>query len=296
MGRSLYAAGLRAGDLVHNAFSYHFTPAGSMMESGAHAIGCTVFPAGTGQTEQQVQAIATLAPAAYVGTPSFLRILLEKADGMGLALPSLLKAAVSGEAFRRRCVTGCRPGLAPTELPHRRPSVSSPTRPRLGMAWWSEGGRRRDRRPDGRTGRDGEVGEVVVTTAEADYPMIRSAPCTSRRAAGPARPAAPTPGSAAGSGAPTRPRRSRPVRPPAQVAEIVRRHAEVGKARLVVEGEVAADRMTLRVEVAGAAEGLSERIAQTVRDVTKLRAEVVLCAPGSLANDGKVIEDLRPVG
>src|SRR5450432_1948454 len=98
MARALHAAGFRAGDLVHNSFSYHFTPAGAMMESGAHAIGCTVFPAGTGQTEQQVQAMAALAPSAYTGTPSFLRLILEKADELGVALPALKTALLSGEA------------------------------------------------------------------------------------------------------------------------------------------------------------------------------------------------------
>ena len=96
--RALAAAGFKAGDLIHNCYSYHFTPAGAMMESGAHALGCTVFPAGTGQTEQQVQAMAELKPAGYVGTPSFLKIILEKAAEMGVALPSVTKALVSGEA------------------------------------------------------------------------------------------------------------------------------------------------------------------------------------------------------
>ena len=99
LARALFAAGFRAGDLVHNCFSYHFTPAGSMLETGAHALGCTVFPGGTGQTEQQVQAIADLKPRGYVGTPSFLRIILDKADELGVALPSLARALVSGEAF-----------------------------------------------------------------------------------------------------------------------------------------------------------------------------------------------------
>ena len=99
LARALFAAGFRAGDLVHNCFSYHFTPAGSMLETGAHALGCTVFPGGIGQTEQQVQAIADLQPRGYVGTPSFLRIILDKADELGVALPSLARALVSGEAF-----------------------------------------------------------------------------------------------------------------------------------------------------------------------------------------------------
>jgi phenylacetate-CoA ligase len=99
VARAIYAAGFRAGELAHNCFSYHFTPAGSIMETGAHAIGCTVFPGGTGQTEQQVAVMAELKPAGYVGTPSFLKIIVEKAAEMGVALPSLKKALVSGEAF-----------------------------------------------------------------------------------------------------------------------------------------------------------------------------------------------------
>ena len=120
--RALYAAGFRAGELAYNCFSYHFTPAGSMMETAAHAVGCTVFPGGTGQTEQQVRAIADLAPSGYTGTPSFLKIILEKADELGVRLDSLRRALVSGEAFRRRCATGwpraasraTRPMAAPT--------------------------------------------------------------------------------------------------------------------------------------------------------------------------------------
>jgi phenylacetate-CoA ligase len=301
MGRSLFAAGFRAGDLVHNAFSYHFTPAGSMMESGAHAIGCTVFPAGTGQTEQQVQAMATLAPAAYVGTPSFLRILLEKADELHVALPGLVKAAVSAEAFPAplRDWLGARGiaafqsyGTADLGL------VAYETSAREGLVV-DEGVVVEIVRPGtGEPVPDGEVGEVVVTTLNPDYPLIRF---------GTGDLSAVLAGSCPTGRTNTRIRgwlgradQATKVRglfvQPSQVADIVRRHAEIGRARLVVEGEVAADRMTLHVEVAGAPEGLAERVAQSVRDVTKLRATVALCAPGSLPNDGKVIEDRRPIG
>ncbi len=99
MARAIYAAGFRRGELIHNSFSYHFVPAGSMMETGAHALGCTVFPGGTGQTEQQVHAMAELKPAGYIGTPSFLKIIIEKAAELGVPLPSVTKALVSGEAF-----------------------------------------------------------------------------------------------------------------------------------------------------------------------------------------------------
>jgi phenylacetate-CoA ligase len=176
MARSLFAAGFRAGDLVHNAFSYHFTPAGSMMESGAHAIGCTVFPAGTGQSEQQVQAMASLAPSAYAGTPSFLRILLDKADDMGVAVPSLTKAAVSGEAFpaalrdwlQARGITGYQSyGTADLGL------VAYETSAREGLVV-DEGVILEIVRPGtGEPLADGEVGEVVVTTLNPDYPLIR---------------------------------------------------------------------------------------------------------------------------
>jgi phenylacetate-CoA ligase len=301
MGRSLFAAGFRAGDLVHNAFSYHFTPAGAMMESGAHAIGCTVFPAGTGQSEQQVQAMATLAPAAYAGTPSFLRILLDKADEMGVALPSLTRAAVSGEAFpaalrdwltARGIAAYQSYGTADLGL------IAYETEAREGMVV-DEGVVLEIVRPgSGEALADGEVGEVVVTTLNPDYPLIRfgtgdlsavlPGPCPTGRTNTRIR------------GWLGRADQATKVRGlfvhPSQVADVVRRHAEIGRARLVVERDVAADRMTLRVEVAAWADGLAEGIAQTVRDVTKLRAEVVLCEPGSLPNDGKVIEDLRPVG
>src|SRR6478736_8731793 len=98
LARAMFAAGFRRGDLIHNCFSYHFVPAGSMMETGAHALGCTVFAGGTGQTEQQVNAIADLKPAGYAGTPSFLKIILEKAAEKQMQLSSLTKALVSGEA------------------------------------------------------------------------------------------------------------------------------------------------------------------------------------------------------
>ena len=176
--RALFAAGFRAGDLVHNSFSYHFTPAGSMMESGAHAIGCTVFPAGTGQTELQVQAMAALAPNAYAGTPSFLRLLLEKADETGVALPSLAKAALSGEAvplalrewLATRGIAAYQTyGTADLGL------VAYETEAREGLVV-DEGVIVEIVRPGtGDPVADGEVGEVVVTTLNPDYPLIRFA-------------------------------------------------------------------------------------------------------------------------
>jgi phenylacetate-CoA ligase len=174
--RALAAAGFKAGELIHNCFSYHFTPAGAMMESGAHALGCTVFPAGTGQTEQQVQAMAELKPAGYVGTPSFLKIILEKAAEMGIALPSVTKALVSGEAcppslrdwFAERGVTAYQ-CYATADLG----LIAYETSAREGLVI-DEGVIVEIVTPGtGDPVAEGEVGELVVTTFNTDYPLIR---------------------------------------------------------------------------------------------------------------------------
>ena len=302
MARSLWAAGFRPGDLVHNCFSYHFTPAGSMMESGAQAIGCTVFPGGTGQTELQLQAMASLAPDAYAGTPSFLRLLLERADESGISLPSLRKAALSGEAvpaalcdwLAARGIGAFQSyGTADLGL------VAYETTAREGLVV-DEGVVVEIVRPGtGDPVADGEVGEIVVTPLHAEYPLVRYATGDL---------SAVLPGDCPTGRTNVRIRgwlgradQSTKVRGmfvhPSQVAEIVRRHPEIARARLVVEGAMADDRMTLRAEAAGAdTDALAERIAQTIRDVTKLRGAVALVDPGSLPNDGKVIEDLRPPG
>ncbi len=298
MARALFAAGFRAGDLVHNAFSYHFTPAGAMMESGAFALGCTVFPAGTGQTEQQLQAMAALKPNAYTGTPSFLKIIIEKAAESGVALPWLKKASVGGEAFTpslrdwfaERGITAYQSyGTADLGL------VAYETTAREGLVL-DEGVIVEIVRPGtGEPVPEGEVGEVVVTTLNPAYPLIRfgtgdlsavlPGPCPTGRT------------NTRIKGWMGRADQTAKVRGmfvhPAQVAEIARRHPEVRKARLVVSGEMANDRMQLSVEVEGAPEGLAARLTETVRDVTKLRSEILLCAAGSLPNDGKVIEDAR---
>ena len=298
MARALFAAGLRAGDLVHNTFSYHFTPAGAMMESGAFALGCTVFPAGTGQTEQQVQVIAALKPGAYVGTPSFLKIILEKADELGVVLPSLAKASVGGEAFppslrdwlQARGISAYQSyGTADLGL------IAYETTARDGLVIDESVIVEIVRPGTGDPVRDGEVGEVVVTSLNPGYPLIRfgtgdlsavlAGPCPTGRT------------NTRIKGWMGRADQTAKVRGmfvhPAQVAEIARRHPEVRKARLVVSGEMANDRMALHIEVAGEPEGLAARVADSVREVTKLRSEVVPCAPGSLPNDGKVIEDAR---
>jgi len=298
MARALFAAGLRAGELVHNTFSYHFTPAGAMMESGAFALGCTVFPGGTGQTEQQVQALAALKPAAYIGTPSFLKIILEKADELGVALPSLTKASVGGEAFppslrdwlQARGISAYQSyGTADLGL------VAYETEAREGLVL-DEGVIVEIVRPGtGDPLPDGEVGEVVVTTLNPGYPLIRFGTGDLSAVLAGSCPTGRT--NTRIKGWMGRADQTAKVRGmfvhPAQVAEITRRHPEVRKARLVVSGEMANDRMALHIEVAGAPEGLAANVADSVREVTKLRADVTLCAPGSLPNDGKVIADIR---
>ncbi|MBB3179947.1 phenylacetate--CoA ligase family protein [Variovorax sp. Sphag1AA] len=296
--RALFAAGFRGGDLVHNCFSYHMTPAGSIMESGARALGCTVFAGGTGQTEQQVEAIVDLKPAGYAGTPSFLKIIIEKAAEKGVALPSLTKALVSGEAFppslrdwiAERGVTGTQ-CYATADLG----LIAYETSAREGLVL-DEGVIVEIVRPGtGDPVPEGEVGEIVVTTLNPDYPLIRfgtgdlsavlPGQCptgrTNKRIKG-----------WLGRADQTTKVRGMFVHP-GQVAEIARRFPEVRRARLVVEGEMADDRMTLKLECANAPEGLSERIGEAIREVTKLRGNVELVSQGSLPNDGKVIEDLR---
>ncbi len=295
--RALYAAGFRTGDLVHNAFSYHMTPGAFILEAGALAVGCTVFPAGTGQTEQQLQAIAELRPQAYVGTPSFLRILFEKAAEGGADIRSLTKAMVSAEPFP--------PSLRDWFAERGMTAYQSYATADVGLIAYETAARQGLVLDEGviveivRPGTgdpvpEGEVGEVVVTVLNPDYPLIRfgtgdlsavlAGPCptgrTNTRIKG-----------WLGRADQTTKIRGMFVHP-GQVAEIVRRFPGVGRARLVVSGAMANDQMTLRVEAADLP-GLAERIADAVRDVTKLRGQIELVAPGSLPNDGKVIEDAR---
>ena len=298
MARALYAAGFRHGDLIHNCFSYHFTPGAFMFEGGARKLGCPVFPGGTGQTEQQVQAIADLRPQGYVGTPSFLRIIVERAAEMGVDISSLRKACVSGEALPtvtrdwlrergisvRQCYatadigviayeTDAEDGLVVEEellVEIVRPGTGDPVAP-------------------------GEVGEVVVTTFNADYPLIRFA---------------------TGDLSAVLPGRSRCGRTnmrlkgwlgradqttkvkgmfvhPEQLADLARRHPEIHRLRLVVDNPDGQDRMVLHCETEGGNEALAKAMVASLREATKLRGEVAFCPSGSLPNDGKVIEDSR---
>jgi phenylacetate-CoA ligase len=301
MARAIFAAGFRAGDLIHNSFSYHLTPAGSMMETGAHALGCTVFAGGVGNTELQLQAMTELRPAGYIGTPSFLKIAVEKATESGADITSLTKALVSGEAFppslrdwlAERGVTAYQ-CYATADLG----LIAYETSARQGLVL-DEGVIVEIVRPGtGDPVPAGEVGELVVTTFNADYPLIRF---------GTGDLSAVLPGTCPSGRTNTRIKgwmgradQTTKVRGmfvhPGQVAAVLKRHPELGRARLVVEGEMANDRMTLKVELASAGDspdGLAARVADSIRDLTKLRGDVELVAAGSLPNDGKVIEDAR---
>ncbi len=298
MARAIYAAGFRPGELIHNCFSYHFVPAGSMMETGAHALGCTVFAGGTGQTEQQVQAMAELQPAGYIGTPSFLKIILEKAQEMGVALPSVSKALVSGEAFppslrdwlAERGIQGYQ-CYATADLG----LVAYETSAREGLVLGEDILVEIVRPGTGDPVAEGEVGELVITVLNRDYPLIRF---------GTGDLSAVLPGTCPTGRTNTRIKgwlgradQTTKVRGmfvhPGQVAAIVKRFPQVQRARLVVSGEMANDHMVLQVETQETAAGLAMQLQETMREVTKLRGEIEMVPPGTLPNDGKVIEDAR---
>jgi phenylacetate-CoA ligase len=302
-GRALHAAGFRRGDLVSNTFAYHFTPAGSMMESGAQACGCIVVPAGVGQTEMQVAAIANLRVDGYVGTPSFLKLIVEKADELQADISSLKKALVGAEYL---------PPVLRGALGERGLSVlQCYATADLGLLAYESRG------PDGKvcegmvvdegclleivrpgTGDpvpEGEVGEVVVTTFNADYPLIRFAtgdlsavlpgrsPCgrTNVRIRG-----------WMGRADQTTKVKGMFVHP-SQVAEVLRRHPQIRRGRIIVDQAEGQDRMTLHCEVEAVPADFAAAVVATLRETTKLRGEVQLRKPGELPNDGKVIEDAR---
>jgi phenylacetate-CoA ligase len=304
--RGLFAGGFRAGDRVLNTFAYHFTPAGSMLEAGANALRCTVIPAGTGHTEMQVAAIHGLGINAYVGTPSFLKLIVEKADELKMDISSLRKAHVGAEYL---------PPLLRHNLRERGISVSQTyASADLGLIAYESV------MPDGTVNEGmilderlileivrpgtgdpvppGEVGEVVITSFNKDYPLIRFATGDLSAALPGTSPCGRT--NVRIKGWMGRADQSTKVRAmfvtPRQIADILRHHAEISRARLVVEGEAGNDRMTLKCEVKERPTGLAEAIVATVRDITQLRGEVELVTPGTLPNDGKVIEDLRKYG
>ena len=295
--RALFAAGFRSGDVVHNSFSYHMTPGGWIFEAGALALGCTVFPGGVGQTEQQVTSIEHIRPDGYAGTPSFLKILLDKADEMKKDVSCLKRASVSGEAFppslrdalAARGVLGYQ-AYATADLG----VIAYETEAREGLVV-DEGVIVEIVRPGtGDPVPEGEVGEVVVTVFNRDYPLIRFATGDL---------------SAFVPGASSCGRTNQRIKGwlgradqttkikgmfvhPSQISDVVKRHPEVTRARLIVDNETGQDRMVLHCEAALSA-GATEAIADSLREITKLRGDVALHTTGALPNDGKVIEDVR---
>ncbi|HWE19624.1 MAG TPA: AMP-binding protein [Hyphomicrobiaceae bacterium] len=295
--RALYAAGVRKGDIVHNTFAYHLTPGGWILDSGARAIGCAVIAAGPGNTEQQIEAIQALKPSVYVGVPDYLKILLDKARETGKDATSFKKALVGGAAlfpslrseYKQRGVTTFQM-YATADL-----GIIAYESPALDSMIVDEGVIVEIVRPGtGDPVPPGEVGEVVVTSFNRDYPMIRFgtgdlsavlpgiSPCgrTNMRIRG-----------WLGRADQTTKVKGLFVHPE-QVAEVAKRHAGVGRVRLVVARAGEQDIMTLRAEARDDA-GLKAKLAESLQAITKLKGEVEIVAPGSLPNDGKVIADER---
>jgi len=299
--RALFAAGIRAGDVVHNCFSYHLTPGAFLLEAGAHALGCAVIPGGVGNTEAQLDAVAQLKPTAYVGTPDFLKILLDAAAKAGKDASSIKRGLVSGAALPlslrkelaergvavKQCYAVAEVGV-----------ISYESDALEGMIVNEDMILEIVRPGTGDPVADGEVGEVVATSFNPDYPMIRLAtgdlsavlagvsPCgrTNTRIKG-----------WMGRADQTTKVKGMFVRPE-QIAEVVRRHPELIRVRLAVTREGEQDAMTLSAECATPSDGFEQTIGETLQAVTKLKGAVKLVAPGSLPNDGKVIADERPVG
>jgi len=299
-GRALFATGLRAGQILHNTFAYHFTPAGAMMESGARALGCAVVPAGPGNLETQARAIAHLRSHCYAGTPEFLKTIIEKGEELGLDLSTLRRGHVTGGAYT--------PGLRSWYAERGLTVLQSYGTADLGLVAYESEAREGlvldecvlveiVRPGTAEPVPQGEVGEVVVTLLVPEYPLIRFAtgdlsailpglsPCGRtnvriRGWMGRADQAAKVKGMF--------------VRPE-QVADLARRFPALGRLRLVVDRAGEADTMTLAAEADGEEPGLAARLAEALLAVTKLRGEVRLVPRGSLPNDGRVIEDVRKV-
>ena len=296
--RALFAAGFRTGDIVHNSFSYHLTPGAYILEEGAIALGCAVIPGGVGNTEQQLEAIAHYKPAGYVGTPDFLKILLDTAEKTGKDVASFKRALVSGAAL---------PGSLRDELGKRGVAVlQCYAVAEVGVIAYESEAREGlivnesviveiVRPGTGDPVAEGEVGEVVVTSFNPDYPMIRlgtgdlsallpgRSPCgrTNMRIKG-----------WMGRADQTAKVKGMFVHPK-QVAEVAARHPELKRLRLVVGREAEQDTMTLMAESASRDAAFEQAVAATLQSVTKLTGAVKLVAPGELPNDGKMIADER---
>lgn len=306
VARALFAAGVRRGNIIQNCFSYHFTPAAFMVETGARALGCPVVPAGVGQIDLQLEALTRLNVQAYCGTPSFLRIILERAAELHIKLPNLSRALMTAEAlppslknwfidqgiaYPLQWYGTADLGLLAYESAHTQDQDGLIVEEQILFEIVKPG--------TNQPVPAGEVGEVVVTSFNADYPLIRfstgdlsailpdslhtPAPCgrTNVRIKG------------------WMGRADQAVKvrgmfvQPAQIALVIKKYPTVTRARLVVQGEMGQDRMTLYCEIQQNSVGLVSAIQQTIREVINLRAEVIFQGLGTLPNDGKVIEDLR---
>lgn len=298
LARSIYAAGFRRGDIVHNSFAYHLTPAGQMMESGARAIGCSVLAGGVGNTEAQVTAAADVGVTGYIGTPDYLKVMLDKATELGRDLSAIGRALVSGgplfQSLRQEYTDrgiSCLQCYATADVG----LIAYETSAMEGMVV-DEGVILEIVRPGtGDPVPTGEVGEVIVTVLNPDYPLIRFAtgdlsavlegpsPCgrTNMRIKG-----------WMGRADQTTKVKGMFVRPE-QIAQILARHPEVLKARLTVNRIGEQDKMTLAVEAAVPSKELAGAVRETMQAVLKLKGEVEADLPGSLPNDGKVIDDIR---
>ncbi len=299
--RACFAAGFRAGDIVHNSFAYHLTPGGFMLESGAHAIGCAVIPGGVGNTEHQLEAIAHYKPTGYIGTPDFLKILLDTAQKTGKDATSLKRGLVSGAAL---------PASLRDELRSRGVAVvQCYATAELGVVAYESDAHEGlivnenlileiVRPGTGVFVAEGEVGEIVVTTFNSDYPMFRLATGDLSALLPGASPCGRT--NIRIKGWMGRADQTAKVKGmfvhPKQVAEIGQRHPELSRLRLVVGRIAEQDSMTLLAEAASTDAALAEAVAATLQAVTKIKGVVTLVSPGSLPNDGKVIADERPVG
>jgi phenylacetate-CoA ligase len=321
VARALFAAGFRAGDIAHNSFSYHLTPGAHLFEAGARALGCAVIPGGVGNTEAQLDAIAHYRPARYTGTPDFLKVLLDTAAKSGKDASSIKRGLVSGAALPAslrqeladrgvavlQCYAIAEVGVVAYESEARDSGVGAgpDAKPDSTFAGPPPGMIINENliveivRPGtGEPVPDGDVGEVVVTSFNADYPMIRLATgdlstvfagasrCgrTNMRIKG-----------WMGRADQTAKVKGMFVRPE-QVAEVAKRHPELGRLRLIVSREAEQDAMVLNAECATPSDAFEEKIAETLQAVTKLKGGVKLVAPATLPNDGKVIADERPVG
>jgi len=299
--RSLHAAGFRKGDVVLNAFSYHLTPGGFILDQGAIALGCTVFPAGVGNTDTQVEAIEILKPAGFVGTPDYLKILLDRGREQGRDVSSIRKALVSGGALfpsLRQEYEDQGIGVAQCYATADLGVIAYETEAREGMVVNEDFIVEIVRPGTGEPVAEGEVGELVVTNFNSLYPLIRFATGDLSKIVAGRSPCGRTNMRLAGwmGRADQRTKVKGMFIDPVQIAQIVAAHPEVSKARLAVSRVGESDAMILSVETVETGNGLSERVAATLRDVTRLKGDVELVAPGGLPNDGKVIADERDYG